>query len=373
MNLKALLSNPLFVFVAVWFIIMATFSIRIATFFPDFNIRQYIYPTLSIISFSMGYLSLFLFKTKSIKKSYVNYFSKKRFNIFIFVLISISLMIISLNIFLYGLPPVFSFFGFDTVVYLEYGRFKGVLFAIAIFLFAISLFATKKLSFFIKFFSITVLLLYVSRGNIVFSILLYLFLLIFENKISNKRLSIYLIVVLVFILLMFQIIGELRTGTEVFYNVLDIKDEFRINNSGLIWLISYISMPFVNFLEITTYDNLYYGQNIISRSLPAFMQFNYDSIEFYKSILPNQYNTVAGYLAPIYLDFGLMGVMFFNSFIGFTTAYIIKFSNNNLVKAILMTAISLLFFVDYFFYFTTIVMLFLSFIFYKFTFRRVCA
>lgn len=128
-------------------------------------------------------------------------------------------------------------------------------------------------------------------------------------------------------------------------------------------------MPFVNFLALTNYDHLYFGQNIVSRSLPAFLSFNAESIEFYKSIIPNQYNTVSGYLSPVYLDFGIIGVIVYNLFLGILSSYTYYFGKNNLIKSILITAISLLFFVDYFFYFTTILLILLSLLFNKFVFQ----
>jgi oligosaccharide repeat unit polymerase len=263
-----------------------------------------------------------------------------------------------------------SFFGYDTYVYLEYGKFKGVLFGLLIFLFASSLYANRKLSIFMKLFSIVFLLLYVSRGNIIFSILIYFFLLIYENKITNKRLFFLSLFLMIFILMLFQILGEFRTGTEVFYNSLEIKEQYRIENSGLIWLISYVSMPYVNFLQITDHDMLFYGENIVSRSLPAFLSFNSEAVLFYKSIIPNEYNTVSGYLAQIYLDFGFVGIIVYNFILGILLSYMYYISNNFLMKSIFMTIISLLFFVDYLFYFTTIVLLILSFLFNKLVFKR---
>ena len=371
MNLKSILSNPINIFLFTWLLIIFTYQLKIAYFFPEYSIKEFAIPILCIFYFVLGFETVKILQKPQKQKVYKLYLSKQKFNMFISFLITMSLLIVIMNIEMFGLPPMMSFFGYDTSVYLEYGRFKGVLFALLIFIFIVSLYATKKISYLMKLFSIIVLLLYVSRGNIIFSIITYFFLLIYENKINNKKLLILLSLFIIFTLLLFQILGELRTGTETFYNVLEIKDAYRLKNSGLIWLIAYISMPFANFLEVTNYNNLYYGQNIISSSLPAFLSFNSASIEFYKSIIPNQYNTVATYLVHIYLDFGIIGVIVYNYFLGIFASYLYHFSTNNLIKSIFLTVISLLFFIDYFFFFTTIVLIVLSVVFNKFVLKKV--
>ena len=370
MNLKRIISNPLNIFLFIWALILITFQLKIAYFFPSYNYLQYLYPSISILFFILGFLIIkFSIRRKIIKKVKVT-FSKKRFKIFVFSLFSMVIIIILLNLKLFGMPPFFSFLGYDTYVYLEYGRFKGVLFALLIFIYIISIYATKKFSIFMKLFSIAILLLYVSRGNIIFSIIVYFFLLVYENKLSNKKLFILIHLLIIFVLILFQILGEFRTGTNVFYASLEIKEEYQIENSGLIWLVSYISMPFVNFLELTNHNNLFFGENIISRSLPAFMSFNMESIAFYKSILPNKLNTVSGYLANVYLDFGLVGIILYNFFLGILLSYSFYISKNKILKSVLITCIALLFFVDYFFYFTTILIIILSIIFNKIIFKR---
>jgi len=371
MNLKRIVSSPLNIFLIIWILVISTFQLRVATFIQGYNIDQFIFPLVGIFYFSIGFILIYFLKRINKKqKKFEFYLSNVRFIIFYYFLLFFIIIIFFINLNFFGLPPFLSFFGYDTSVYLEYGRFKGLLFGLLIFLFLISMYTTKKLSIFMKFISILILLLYVSRGNIIFSILAYFFLLIYENKITNKKLVFISIFMIIFILVLFQILGEYRTGTEAFYNALEIKDEFQINNSGIIWLISYISMPFVNFLELTHHSHMYYGENIISRSIPAFLNFNAEAVDFYKSTLLNQYNTVSGYMGPVYLDFGLLGIIMYNFFLGLVLGYSYYFSKNNLIKSILITAIFLSFFVDYFFYFTTIVLIILSIIFNKFVLKR---
>ncbi len=370
MNLKKILSNPLNVFLFIWVLILFTFQLNISYFFPKYTVRELLLPFFSIFYFILGFMTVKLFKKKKYKIKYCVHFCQRRFNLFILILIMISLIIVIINIVMFGPPPLMSIFGYHTTVYLEYGRFKGLLFSLLIFIFVSSLYGTKRISYFLKLFSITILLLYISRGNIIFSILTYFFLLIYENRITNKKLFYLSMSLIIIIIVLFQIVGEFRTGTEAFYNVLEIKDIYRIKNSGLIWLISYVSMPFVNLLEVSHYDHLFWGQNIISRSLPAFLSFNQESVEFYKSILPNQYNTAPSYLTPIYLDFGITGFVLYNFFLGAISSYVYHFGTNNLIKSIFITAISLIFFTDYFLFFTTIILIVLSIFFNKFIYIK---
>jgi hypothetical protein len=158
-------------------------------------------------------------------------------------------------------------------------------------------------------------------------------------------------------------LSEYRTSLEFFYSALEIKNEYRDLNTGLLWVITYISMPTINIVELTKFSQYFYGEAMLSSALPAFLSFDQGAELFYTQVLPNPYNTVAGYLKNAYLDFGWIGVFTLNLFIGFllSCSSIYKFSN--LSKSVLLNALLFLFFYDYFINFTTIFVIFLFYFF----------
>jgi oligosaccharide repeat unit polymerase len=352
------------------------FHLKIAYFFGDYEGLSYIIYFTSLFYFCLGFFTCFFIKKQQKKQKglLIFFYKKDLLKYFVYFLILLSVIILILNYIMFGPPPLISFFTKKYIDYLHYGKLKNILFANAIFLFVISYFYKRRIiSFLLKLFSISILLLYVSRGNIIFMFLFYIYYYLMNNSISNLKLFFYFIFSLIGVILLFQIIGEYRTGNNVFYNILEIKEQYRISNAGLIWIIAYLSMPFDNLLNFISHNLNYfgYGENIISRLLPAFMQFNHLSMNIYYNLLPNKYNTVGTYLSWIYFDFGILGILLFNFFIGIISGYVWFFlKSKRLFVSLLLTCLSLIFFSDYFFYFMTIILLIYSFIFENFIIKR---
>jgi len=358
--MKKMIINPLFIFSSVWFIIIIFYSFKVSYFFPKDNNLIYTLAFGSIITFSIGFLSLALIDRKKIHYEYkhINIYNYVNFVRFILLVIS---LIVFINVIIDGLPPFFNFLGINTKNYMEYGRLKNILFAFLIFLFVISEYDKGPRY---KIISILLLVIYVTRGNIIFAIITFIFLKIQENKITNKRIIVLFTLLILFTILLFQIIGDYRTGSNVFYDSLEIKENYRIKNAGVIWVISYISMPIVNLIEIIKHSDYYfYGQNILNNSLPAFINISSKASEYIYSLLPNKNNTVSTYLSNVYLDFGLLGIILYNYLIGIFSGYLYFFSRNNVLKSVFLTSITLSFFYDYFSFFQTIVIIVLSIIF----------
>lgn len=367
--------NPIFIFIFIWIIMLVFWSLNIAYFFKEYYTLAFFLCLISIIFFSIGYFLIYLINNSFIIKEekFLCILNKKKVNIFVFILLLLSIGVVILNFILYGLPPFFKFFGYYTIDYLHYGKFKNLLFANLIFLFVISYFYKNIfISLFLKIFSLFILILYVSRGNIIFMVLFYMFLVLTDKRIKIYKIFIILLFLFIGVILLFQIIGEFRTGNEIFYNVMEIKDKYRIKNAGIIWIIAYMSMPFENLLEFIHHNiPMFLGENILSRSLPAFLSFNQNALSIYKNLLPNPYNTVPTYLGWIFFDFNWLGIIIFNFLIGLVSGYIFFIKKNKLFLSLLLTCIFLIFFNDYFFFFMTIIIGIYVCIFNRFLIKRI--
>lgn len=357
MNFNRLLTNPLLVFTVVWCMVVFFSLLEISYSFSGGFSSLFLLFFVSFLGFYLGYFCVRLMFCVASKRVGVylpgRFYFREGAGFFIFAVVIFSIGIILLNFFLEGLPPFFSILGYETRNYLEYGRLKGVLFGLVIFLFLISFYFSSVLSFFLKVFCLSVLILYVSRGLIVFSVLSYLFLVLLEERFSSAKILAVLVSCLAFMILVIGVVGEYRTGTENFYNALEIKEEFRGISPGIIWVISYVSMPVINIIEVSKVGEYFYGQVMLSSALPAFMAFDQVADSFYQGLLPNPYNTVAGYLKNVFLDFGWVGVLVYNFILG-ALFYVSAIKFSSLSRAVLLGALFFLFFHDFFVNFTTI-------------------
>ena len=106
----------------------------------------------------------------------------------------ISILIISLiftiNLITHGLPPFFAFFGFDALGYSSYGRFLGFLIPISSTLIVLSIFfKSRKLAYVSFLVGISIVILYVNRGPLIFALFQFLLfkLLIDYYRLTNKK------------------------------------------------------------------------------------------------------------------------------------------------------------------------------------------
>ncbi|XKH59407.1 oligosaccharide repeat unit polymerase [Halomonas sediminis] len=360
MRAEEWIKHPLVIFIAVWAIIAVSVSLRVSTSFQDDISPLYQLMGVSIAMYSIGFGLVALLGNTSRTRHCLTLHQvatvTHQTQRFMWVILLLAFAIVALNLVTYGLPPFFGFLGVDTYNYLEYGRLKGILFALAAFIVLLSAYARPTLGLFMKAVGIGIFILYVSRGYIIFSLLGYFFLVLHLRNIRIGRMLLYGLLLVVLMVIIMEVVGHYRTGTASFFAALNIKPEFQQMNAGIVWLLAYISMPAINIIELTQHHTFFAGKALYSAGMPAFMAVDTEVNSYFASIIPNHYNTASGYLANVYLDFGWYGVALYNLLLGMAASAIHRFSANYLLKSIFLAATALMFFNDYFVYFTTFTM-----------------
>ncbi|HED37856.1 MAG TPA: oligosaccharide repeat unit polymerase [Ignavibacteria bacterium] len=353
-----IITHPLLIFIVVWLMSVFLYSLRIAWFMPDDVYLLYKLFFVSTVYFAIGFYPFQFIKKKSdIEPSRI--IMPDRLKLLTLTFSGVIVAILLFNLKYYGYPPLFSLFHLAAFNYMEYGNFKGLLCPMLSILFLISVFEKKRyLNVTMKGFPILIFILYMTRGFLISTLIQYFFLLLILKKINFKKTLLISIAGFILIISTMSIIGGIRTGNEHFKEIMEIKNEYRHLNSGILWTIGYISFPFANLISIIKNSNeLFMGSIIFNNSIPAFLQHN-SYLNYYNSLLPNKANTVSTYLGLPYLDFGIIGLICMNYLLGliggmFYASHIKRVYH--IPFAIYLSVLTLLFFYDFLFYFPFLV------------------
>lgn len=280
----------------------------------------------------------------------------KRMNL-VLALAALSIMVY--NCATNGLPPVFSFIGFDTKVYAEYGRFKQILFPLLAALFVNSLLDPSKMkkTFFFLFATLG-MIFYVARGPMMQ--MLFEALIVFSVRTSKKKRYIYLsaAAVLVIAALLMTLLGNSRTGKEFFFLGMQIDLSYWNWPMGFLWIASYISVPLSNLCWIIHYFHFdHVTLSFLGDLLPSFWK----PEAAHESFIADHSEIIDGvhtYLASYFMDFSYLGLLFPNFLIGMGCGYVLnanRISRKFLTSSIFVACIAFLFFFDMFIYLPTIV------------------
>jgi len=337
--------SPASVFLSVWGAQVLLYSLRFTDFIRGtceaYSVILLLF-SISALPFLAGQFSVYLlccsFKMPSNLRVYDGYsISRDQLRSFhlrciIFSLIVLSLLLTANNMATYGPLPLVAYVSgeFGDYTYLDYGRLKYIIFASLSAVVILSYFEKNQaLKYAVFIFSASMNLLYVTRAYIIQIFLHYIILSILATA-SNRRLSLafrYLIFFSIFLFALMFTVGELRTGSELFKSVMDISDPYWDWPVGILWVVTYISSGLANMVSLilNNFDSFYYGDLSLAKTLPPFLwqYFSLDhALEVFLKDIPFSYymsyksSNVATYLGLLYMDFGYIGIVLFNFFIG---------------------------------------------------------
>jgi len=251
-----------------------------------------------------------------------------------------------------GLPPVFGFFGADTLGYTEYGSLKQLLFptVMALFLTA-QLEPSRTRRWFFYAFGPLCILAYAARGALL--IMLFQFLVVFSMRTTLSKKKVYLVAfsVLCAAIGISNVIGNGRSslGSAALLGYLQIKRSYYEWPTAYIWLISYISTPISNMCWIVhAYRYNHPSASFLKSLLPSF--WSSPSLEVGDLGSDNIVDGVHTYLAKYYLDFWWLGVFGVNYIWGLVFGYINtgnRLTRHYLTSAVLLGCIGFMFFSDF--------------------------
>jgi oligosaccharide repeat unit polymerase len=264
------------------------------------------------------------------------------------------LCIVAIVIFNYvtvGPPPVLGFFGVETVVYLEYGRLKQVLFPMAMALFVNSALEESAVQrWFWRCSSLGVLLVYVARGPMLMAISQALVLYTIRASATKRKIYFRAVLVAVIAVIAMDVIGNNRTAESAFFEGMQIKNDFRDWPMAVLWPVSYFSLPISNMCWIV--KNAHFTAPTFSflyQLLPAFWL----PASPHESAVSDSHiiDGVHTYLVNYFLDFSWAGIVACNFVIGLTAGVLMRrerISRKFMSSPIILSAIGFIFFWDYF-------------------------
>jgi hypothetical protein len=346
--------HPVKLFCFIWIVMLAALSLHVSdSSFPTFGIPLRLF-TVSLVSMAAGYFLIHLLKFDRVRSSeapkdiQLDCVRLRILNM-IFVVVSVAIVLINLKI--AGLPPAFSFFGFDTVGYLEYGKLKQILFALLVaILVNASLDPSYRAKLFFGGFATGLLVLYLTRLNLMFAGFQIIVLFGLTSRIKTRTIYAVATMTMLGALLAANVMGNNRTPREVFMEFLQIKSSYSNAPMPFLWAASYFSIP---ISDLSWIAQEFHPQQLHISSLypllPAF--WNPDSP--HQAFIDSDARIIDGahtYLSSYFMDASYGGVVFINVLIGLASGYFIAGSRmtSPLVFAVLLGAIMFLFFSDLF-------------------------
>jgi oligosaccharide repeat unit polymerase len=155
---------------------------------------------------------------------------------------------------------------------------------------------------------------------------------------------------------MITIVGNYRTSQDIFLSFMEVKPEFKSWPMALLWPITYISVPISNLCWII--HGAHFTQPTLSFLYPVLPSFwapaNPHDIALSDSHIIDGVHT---YLANYYLDFSWFGIVAVNFLLGVLSAFLVnreRVSRYLLISPVLLSAMGLIFFWDFFIYLPTL-------------------
>jgi oligosaccharide repeat unit polymerase len=347
--------NPIVLFMLSWVLMLVCLSAKVTyVSYPNLLVPIYLFAG-SAISLLIGYwvTCLLLQRGNQVKTagSYLlDVTELRRLNI---LFCGIALAIIAFNWVTLGPPPALG----DPTSYLTYGRFRQVLFPV---LTIIAVNATLESSLLRKLLFVTFaflgLALYITRGLMVVTLLQMFFLFSLRTKIEVKKLYWMGIACLALLIAGATVVGNIRTAQFVFFEFLQIREEYFDWPMAYLWLTSYVSVPLSNLCWILTAGH-YHGPTLafLYPLLPSFIAPVDPHLAFHDDM--RVIDGASTYLADYVLDFSYFGVYFANLALGIGSGWLKErgLSRHFLVSSILLAAMSLISFSDMFIPLSTVI------------------
>ena len=351
--------HPVYLFVAIWIVMLGTLEIQVSwSTYPDRTLGLTVF-FVSVIAMLTGYAILRQSPDIPDRHPVREQFSIRTepFRKIMWILASASLALVIYNYIAFGLPPAAGFLGFSTFDYQEYGRFKQALQPMVSALFLNSLLESSRLRRWLgAAFALGIMLAYVLRGPLLMAIAQAVILVSIRSTVPRQRIYVRAVIVLLVALGLITVIGNLRTTQQIFLDFMEIKPEFQSWPMALLWPITYVSVPISNLCWII--HGAHFTEPTLSFLYPVLPSFwapvNPHAIPLSDSHIIDGVHT---YLATYFLDFSWFGIVGVNFALGMMSGFLVnreRISRNLLVSPILLSAMGLIFFWDFFVYLPTL-------------------
>ncbi len=317
---KSILS-PLFMFNMIWLVTLLLYQMKWSEIQQDLNDKCILCIWCAVVSYNLaGLLSKGLSHVKFRKlfdtfilRRCISFQEKIRYiNALIIVMLIIE------GIYSKGYPLAWILLG-NGKSYKNWGipSVTGALYGLIICMGAYTLFKKSR----VKYFYLLIGILVVSRQIIMSIVIEGIIVYCFENRKKFKNIDkkkVILLVVAAFVF--FGIYGNFRTGEKAFNMVFEAREPYRNVSSIFKWAYAYLCFAINNFNNLVsmTEGGVNGGASMLNELLPTVLLKRFGFADLYSPNYLVKINfTTATYLPPIYLDFGLAGIILFNFIIGF--------------------------------------------------------
>ncbi len=358
------LLNPVTLYNVLWLGVISLYQLRLSKLQDELSIKGILLLIIPIVAFNLVYyiitLVRYLVKSSYKRVSYTNkelnlfFNSKIIYNLFKFWFVIEILEIIYSK----GLPIIWKLTG-NSKTYMDFGipTIHGFMNALGLviimlafyYLIVINQRDTKmKIIIFIMFVLYTCM---ITRQVLISAIIqIFTIYIVVTKKVNWKKFFIVSIISII----VFGILGNIRTGYKEFLNVALIETNINKNFIGIYWIYMYLTMTVANINSIANmvFENL--GLYPIASSyLPSVIRniFFYDTNKIIPNYLVTQAFNVSGYYIDFYLGFKYLGVAIIGGIYGFIGSYLFnKVKNNKNNKYIIYYAVYLQIILLSFFY-----------------------
>lgn len=284
---------------------------------------------------------------------------KLEFGIFIFVLFFFVLEVIICK----GFPLLWKFVENEERVYFDFGVSKITIWfhALVTLMGAFSLVKPIKEDLFpnllYKGFYLMIPILIISRQMLVAMVVEAFILYLITKKNKPKDFYIYCVLGVILGVLGFSVIGNMRTGEDMFLIVSKFKDSCKYVPTAFKWVYSYMcfSISNLNNLISIAQPGITKGVSTWNDIMPS--MFDIQNTYSFDYLVNSQF-TVSTFAPSLYLDFGIFGVGAFCLIIGVVSQFVFKKMEKvkvlSIVYAIITYSLVFLFFVNMFFNFQVI-------------------
>ncbi len=359
------LLNPLTIFDAIWLFIVLLYQLHLSYLQPDISEKTIFLLICCILAFSISFILMYCvkYKNKSNKKEenqIISYTTIKKILVF-WIIVELIETIYS------GGIPLFWIFTNSTKTYVNYGipTIHGFMNSIGLVIIMLCyyLYEYKKKNENIKDKSLVCIIL----GILLFYLLLITRQVIITAIIQLLIIKFYFIkkipwAKLIFLsctfIIIFGIIGNIRTGYDNFLNVAVMKNQASSILVGFDWVYMYLTMTIANVNNAVIKGITGYGLYPLANNIPSIIE--KIVISNTNVVIPNYLVTkafnVSGFFMESYLGYGVIGVIIISSIYGILGGHFLKklekneISKNIIYYSIYFQIISLSFFYNHLLY-----------------------
>lgn len=359
--MKRTLINPLVLFLGVWGTVFLLFSLHVSRWLIDLPTDFVLLATATMLSAVLGYVAAYLLPAQPRGRA-GGALTTNRAGVLSVVklLFAVMCVILPLEIVVSGGMPIFWLLTGSSKTYVDYGipTLHGFFNAILLFegTLCFWLITATRSSRLVKFIFVLCLLLPIAAitRQVVMSLLAQCFVIFVGARLRGRRIKYgRIILTIALILSLFSVIGIVRTSSTAFRQQVAYAPGYEWVPVALMWPYMYFTTPLNNFAYITSLElKPTLGYSSLSSLTPTVIRELIWGPKPEGNLVTATFN-VTSYAAPIYLDFGWLGVMLFTFTLVFWAVWVFRrlIRTNSLYYLVLLAILNHIIILSFFFNF----------------------